>query len=285
MVQSDRARIIVITNQKGGVGKSTTAEALAEGLTIKGYRSLLVDLDPQGSITLTAGINPDEPTSYELLTRSIDTQEAVQQRTQQVTQQHTQEDAQQHTQEVNRRADIIAAGKQLARLDMELTTARKEYQLKEQLTPLLPVYNFIVIDTPPALGILTVNALTAADSLIIPAQADVYSLQGIRQLKDAIDAIQAYTNPGLSLDGILLTRHTPRSIISRDMTEAANATAKRIGTFLYRTVIRENVAVKEAQANQRTIYDYAPKSNAAVDYMAFVDEYLERSGKEFSDNG
>ena len=267
MSKADRARVICVTNQKGGVGKSTTAEALAEGLTIKGYKTLLIDLDPQGSVSLTAGADPSRSTAYEVMTRSINAQEAAQQRTHEV------------AQEVKPLADIIPASKQLIRLDVELTATGKEYRLKEQLAPILPAYDFIIIDTPPALGVLTVNAMTAADALLIPAQADVYSLQGIGQLTDTIDAIRAYTNPGLTLAGILLTRHNARSILSRDMTEAANATAARIGTFLYSTVIREGVAVKEAQANQQPIYEYAPKSNAAADYMAFTAEFLERSAR------
>jgi len=255
---TSQARVICITNQKGGVGKSTTAEAFAEGLTIKGKRTLLIDLDPQGSITLTAGADLNRPTAYEVLTKQTEAEKAIQQRV--------------------GRTDIIPANKSLARLDVELTATGKEYRLKEQLSPLLSRFDFIVIDTPPALGILTVNALTAANIIIIPAQADIYSLQGIGQLIETIEAIRAYTNPGLTLAGILLTRHNSRSVLSRDMAEAASNTAEQMRTFLYTAVIREAVALKEAQASQQPIYEYAPKSNAAIDYMAFTDEYLKRSG-------
>ena len=250
--------IICITNQKGGVGKSTTAEALAEGLTYKKRKTLLIDLDAQGSISLTAGASTDKPTVYDVLSKQTTAGAAIQQR--------------------EGRADIIPASKSLARLDVELTATGKEYRLKEQLQPVLSSYDFIIIDTPPALGVLTVNALTTANSIIIPAQADLYSLQGIGQLSETLEAIRAYTNPGLTLAGILLTRHNARSVLSRDMAEAAAATAAQIGTFLYKSVIREAVAVKESQASQQPIYQYAPKSNAAIDYMAFVNEFLERSG-------
>jgi chromosome partitioning protein len=229
------AKILCITNQKG-----------------------LIDLDAQGSISLTAGASTGKPTAYEVLTKQCAADEAIQQR--------------------DSRADILPASKSLARLDVELTATGKEYRLKEQLSPLLSRYDFIIIDTPPALGVLTVNALTAAHSIIIPAQADIYSLQGIGQLSETLDAIRAYTNPGLTLAGILLTRHNARSVLSRDMAEAAAATAAQIGTFLYRGVIREAVAIKESQASQQSIFSYAPKSNAAIDYMAFVNEFLERSG-------
>ena len=251
-----KAEVIVITNQKGGVGKSTTAEALAEGLFIKGYKTLLIDLDSQGSISLTAGADTNKPNIYDLLTNKVNAHEATQQRT--------------------HRSDLISASNNLIRLDVELTATGKEYRLKEKISPLIAEYDYIIIDTPPALGILTINALTVASGLIIPAQADVYSLQGIGQLYDTIGAVRAYTNASLNLRGILLTRHTPRSILSRDMADAAKATATQIGTFAYDTVIRECIALKEAQANQKTIYEYAPKSNASQDYLSFINEFIEK---------
>jgi len=254
-----KAEIIVITNQKGGVGKSTTAEALAEGLFIKGYKTLLIDLDAQGSISLTSGADMSKPNAYDLLTNKATTQE--------VTQYHT------------HKADIIPASKNLAKLDIELTSIGKDHRLKEKISPLRADYHYIIIDTPPALGILTVNALTAADSLIIPAQADLLSLQGIGQLYETVEAIRAYTNPKLSLRGILLTRHNSRNILSRDMTTAAKNTAADMGTFVYDTLIREAVSLKEAQASQQNIFKYAPKSNAAQDYLAFIDEFIAR-GKQ-----
>jgi chromosome partitioning protein len=252
-----KAEIIVVTNQKGGVGKSTTAEALAEGLFIKGHKTLLIDLDAQGSISLSAKADISKPSAYELLMdNKITAQEVTQHRT--------------------HRADIIPAGRNLIKLDIELTVKSREYRLKEKITPLISKYNYIIIDTPPALGILTINSLTAANSLIIPAQADLYSLQGIGQLYDTIGTITAYTNPELKLNGILLTRHNARNILSRDMADTAKSTASEIGTFVYKTVIRECIAIREAQASQQTIYEYAPKSNASQDYLYFVDEFIRR---------
>jgi len=232
---------------------------------MKGCRILLVDLDPQGSISLTSGANTSKPNAYDLLTGKVNVQETIQQ--------HTQYTDQQHIQQV----DIIPASQSLSKLDIELKQIGKEYRLKEKIAPLVPYYHYIVIDTPPALGTIGINALTAADSLVIPAQADLYSLQGIGQLYDTVSAVRAYTNPGLSLKGVLLTRHNARSILSREMAVTAAQAATQIGTFLYKTFIREAVALKEAQASQKPIYVYAPKSNAAIDYSLFIDEFLERS--------
>ena len=252
-----KAEIVVVTNQKGGVGKSTTAEALAEGLFIKGHKTLLIDLDAQGSISLSAKAEINKPSAYELLIDDrIIANDVIQQRTQ--------------------RADIIPAGRNLIKLDIELTAKSKEYRLKEKIAALVSKYNYIIIDTPPALGILTVNALTAANSLIIPAQADLYSLQGIGQLYDTIGTVTAYTNPNLNLKGILLTRHNARNILSRDMADTAKKTASEMGTFIYDRAIRECIAIREAQASQKTIYEYAPKSNASQDYLYFVNEFIRR---------
>ena len=153
----------------------------------------------------------------------------------------------------------------------------REYRLKEALEPIRKTYDFVIIDTPPALGLLTINAMTASDNVIIAAQADIFSLQGIGQLSETIDAVKKYCNHGLKLMGILLTRHSGRAILSRDMTEMIEATAAQLGTFVYESVIRENISVKEAQASRTDIFSYAPKSNASKDYAAFVDELLERS--------
>lgn len=252
-----KANVIVITNNKGGVGKSTTADALADGLVLRSHKVLLIDLDPQGSLSTSA--DQLKPTTYEVMTKQVDVMNAIQQR--------------------KNRADILPASKSLSRLTAELIETGKEYRLKEVIAPSLSNYDYIIIDTPPALSILTVNALTASDSLIIPAQADIFSLQGIGQLMESVNAIKMYTNPNIELMGILLTRHNARSILTRDMAEVAEQTADKIGTFLYKTVIREAIAVKEAQVQRQSIYEYAPNSNPAFDYQNFVIEFVDRSVK------
>lgn len=249
------AHIICVANQKGGIGKSTTAQALTAGLLMKGHRTLLIDLDAQGNTTYTTRTNNTIYTSYELLTGKSTAIETIIKTEQ---------------------GDFISSGNGLSKLDLELNTIGKEYKLKEALEPVKKNYDFIILDTPPALGILTVNALTASDSLIIPAQADIYSLQGIGQLIETVNVVRQYCNPDLIINGILLTRHNKRAILSQDMTEMIEDTADQLNTFVYKTMIREGIAVKEAQANRQDLFSYALKSNAAQDYLSFIDELLER---------
>jgi chromosome partitioning protein len=251
--------IITVTNQKGGVAKTTTAQSLGAGLNLMGYKVLLIDLDPQANLTHAVGVKDPSKSVLDVLTGALSLAEAV------IYQPHNDD---------NDFVDILPATAELAAAEKILKDTGREFKLREALDSIELQYSFIVIDTPPSLGILTVNALTAADRIIIPAQADDFSLQGIAELYNTISVIRRYTNPKLEIDGILLTRHNSRSVISRDITEAMEETANRIGGILYDTHIRECTALKEAQAVQRDIFSYAPKSNAAIDYMSFVKEVL-----------
>lgn len=256
---------ISIINQKGGVGKSTTAQALAIGLVLHGYRCLLVDLDPQGNLTYSLQ-GKDSPSILDVLTRDISAQEAIQGL------------AIPHKEEP-KTIDLIPSNPGLASIERILTQTGREYRLKEVLQPLQARYDFMVLDTPPALGLLTVNALTASNGVIIPALADIFSLQGIGQLSETIRTIQEYTNPGLQVLGILLTRHNERTILSKDITALMTETAQQMNTQVYPSRIREAVAVREAQASQIDLYSYAPRSNATEDYRAFVNHFLADLGR------
>lgn len=247
-------KIIAIINQKGGVGKSTTAEALAAGIHLKGYRVLSIDLDAQANLSYTAGASTNGATVLGVLTGEIQAEDAIQ-----------------HT----ATGDIIAASKALAGADAFISDTGKEYRLKEALEPISVAYDFIILDTPPALGILTINALTACDSVIIPAQADIYSLQGIEQLAETMKPVKKYCNPALSIEGILLTRYSPRSILSREVAELADQLAVRLESRLFKATIRDAVAVKEAQISQESIFNYAPKAKVTEDYKAFIEELLD----------
>lgn len=242
--------IIAITNQKGGVGKSTTSLNLGRGLQKRGYNVLYIDLDSQQNLSYTMEANSSMPTSYELLKEEVGLKDSIQ---------------------VTASGDLIAASAQLANSNRDII---KTNVLKKSLESEKLDYDFVIIDSPPALSILTINALTAANRVIIPAQADIYSLQAISQLYSTIESVQRNANPDLVIWGILLTRYNNRAILSRDLTELINRTAKKIETKVFKSSIREAIAIKESQAMQTDIFTYAPSSKVAKDYDDFIDELL-----------
>lgn len=246
-------KIVSIINQKGGVGKSTTAESLAAGLSLRGYKTLAVDLDAQGNLTYTFGADNTGATVLEVLTGDATAAEAIK-----------------HTQS----CDVLPANKALAGADAYIKETGKEYRLKEALENVTDQYDYIIIDTPPALGILTVNALTACQSVIIPSQADIYSIQGIEQLSETMKPVKKYCNPGLEIEGILLTRYSARSVLSREVADMLEELAAKLGTKLFKTKIREAIAVKEAQISQQSLFEYSPKAKPTEDYNALIDELI-----------
>lgn len=242
---------IAVINQKGGVAKTTTASAVGAGLYRKGYSVLYIDLDSQGNLTTSTGATPTPPGTMELLQGATVTPTRTPQ------------------------GDVIPASPALAIADTVITQIGKEYRLKEALSRLK--YDFAILDTPPALGILTVNALTAADAAVIPAKADIFSLQGIGQLSQTIAAVKQYTNPELRIAGIVLTMYNRRTVLNREVGEILKDAADQLGTTVFNAKIRPCNALAEAQARRRDIFTYSPKSNAAADYEALVKEILERS--------
>jgi len=247
------SKAIAVINQKGGVGKSTTALAIGAGLSLKGYSVLFIDLDAQGNLSYTLGATTKGYNALGVLRRPETAKEEIQ-----------------HTEQ----GDIIASSPKLAGADKLLEETGKEYRLKEALDSLQGAYDYIIVDTPPALGILTINALTACTGAIIPAQADIYSLQGIGQLNSTIETVKKYCNPSLSIMGIVITRFNGRSIIRREVAEMLEHTADHLHTKLFSSKIRECTALVEAQATKQNIYSYAPRSNATADYKALVDEII-----------
>ena len=245
--------IISIINQKGGVGKSTTAHALGSGLASRGHKVLFVDLDGQGNLSQTLNVDNYVHSVLDVLLGKISAKEAI----------CTGGDI-----------DILTSSPSLAGADTLIVEVGKEFRLKEALAPLHDVYDYIILDTPPALGILTVNALTASDSIIIPSQADIYSLQGIDQLLGTVNTVRRYCNPQLAIRGILVTRYNGRTVLTRDIIEIIQHRAQEMGAIFYSSPIRESVSIKEAQVGRVSIFSYAPKSKAAEDYENFVDEVL-----------
>lgn len=254
-------KTVAIINQKGGVGKSTTALALGAGLIRKKKKVLFVDLDAQANLSFALGLETNalrDHNAMQVLTGECSVGDAI------IT---------------GKRGDLVPSSPTLSGADQILTAIGKEFRLAEALKEIADRYDWVIVDTPPALGILTINALAACDCCIVPAQADIFSLQGILQLNATIQAVRQYCNPELRIAGLLLTRYNGRAIIGREIAQKLEETAAQIGTRLFKTTIREGTAIKEAQAMQQDIYAYAPRSNVGADYQHFVDEFLKEERK------
>ncbi|WP_312700025.1 AAA family ATPase [Sedimentibacter sp.] len=250
------AKIISVTNQKGGVGKTTTTNAIAAGYKLKGFKVLCVDLDPQANLSFSTGAETEDcSTVYEILKREATASSSIQEM---------------------ESFDIISSNILLSGIELEFTQTGREYLLREALSSVRDNYDYIFLDTPPALSILTVNAFTASDYIIIPMLADIFSLQGIAQLSETIDRVRKYCNPNIKVEGIVLTKFNMRTILSREIKGTAELIAEKLNTGILNTTIRSSVAVMEAQTNQQDIYNYSPKNGAAKDYMDLVEELIER---------
>lgn len=243
------AKIITVVNQKGGVGKSTISQFTGNELSSRGYEVLFIDLDPQGNLSYSLGINilelEDNQTIYEPLANGADAGKVILKTEQ---------------------ADIIPASQFLASADVG------NYALSNTIEPLKSAYDVIIIDTPPTLSTLVINALTASDALVIPALADAYSLQGLGQLRNTIEAVQEATNPDLTIAGILLTKYDKRKVLTRTISKMLQDTAESLNTKVFNAKIREAVAITEAQAMQQDILKYDPHANVVRDIKVYVNE-------------
>lgn len=247
---------ITLSNQKGGVAKTTTAHILAAGLHNRNYKILIVDLDPQCNLSYSCGIDmmKVEHTLYDVFKGNAISKEAIT--------------------SVKQGFDIVSGGLTLAGADMDFTQTGREYMLREALREVSDDYDYCIIDTPPTLGILTVNALTASQTIIIPMTADIYAIQGLSQLQGLIKNVRKYCNSELDIAGLLLTRYSDRTVISRDLKQYIEEAAERLETKLFQSTIREAVAVRESQLIVSDIFTESPKSKVAKDYNDFIDEFL-----------
>ena len=245
-------RIISVANQKGGTAKTSTAHALATGAAYKGKRSLAIDFDPQGNLSFIMGADASRAGAYELMKQQAKAAQIVQYTSQ---------------------GDIIPASLNLAAADIEFSgKPGRDFFLQAALEPLQDAYDVAVIDTPPTLGTLLVNALTASDEVIIPMNADILSLQGLYQLAETITQVKSFCNKGLKVTGILITKYSGRTVLARDIKETIEAKCAELGIPVLNTVIRDGVAVREAQTTQESLFAYAPNSNPAKDYLQLFDE-------------
>ena len=249
------AKIIAVTNQKGGVGKTTTSINLAASLVATKRRVLLVDMDPQGNATMGSGISKNDldRISYDVLTGESSVADV------RITTMNGGYDL------VPANGDLTAAEVQLLQMD------HKETRLKQALQPVLGDYDYILIDCPPALNMLTVNALTAADAVMIPMQCEYYALEGLTALLDTINKIRASLNPGLQIEGLLRTMFDPRNKLASDVSQQLT---DHFGGKVYRTVIPRNVRLAEAPSYGMPVLAYDKSSTGAKSYLALAGEML-----------
>lgn len=255
--QLPMARIIAVANQKGGVGKTTTCVNLASALADMSYRTLLVDLDSQGNATVGCGVDGRslEHSAFDVMTGALDVQDVV------ISLDELGFDL------LPSNSDLTAAEVRL--LEME----EREFRLKSALEAVAPRYGWVIIDCPPSLNMLTLNALTAANSVLIPIQCEYYALEGLAALLETIEQVRASVNPGLEVEGLLRTMFDIRNNLSGAVSDELTA---NFGDLVYRTMVPRNVRVAEAPSYGLPILRYDPASRGALAYLGLAGEVLRR---------
>jgi chromosome partitioning protein len=251
-------RTIACANQKGGVGKTTTVVNLASLLALAGDKILIVDLDPQGNATSGLGIDRAslEGSTYDSIVDGAELRSVI-------------------LRDVNDGLDVAPATIALAGADVELAgVAARERRLRRLLEPLIDDYDVVFIDCPPSLGLLTVNALTAADAVLIPLQSEYYALEGLTQLLATIDLVRDHLNPRLAIEGVVVTMADARTNLSADVEAEARA---HLGQTVYDTVIPRSVRLSEAPSHGKSIAAYAPESRGGLAYAALAGEFRARN--------
>jgi len=248
-------RVLVITNQKGGVGKTTTSINLAASLVTVGRRVLLVDLDPQGNATMGSGIDKRglKATVYQVLLGELPIS-AVRLRSQ------------------SGGFDVIPANRELAGAEIEMVDLpERETRLKTALNEIMEHYDFVLIDCPPALNLLTVNGLCAADAVVIPMQCEYYALEGLSDLVQTIKKVRLSLNPRLEIEGLLRTMYDPRNMLAQQVSDQLQ---QHFGDKVYRTVIPRNIRLAEAPSHGLPVLNFDRQSKGALAYLALAGEML-----------
>ncbi|WP_340066938.1 AAA family ATPase [Ascidiimonas aurantiaca] len=251
-------KIIAIANQKGGVGKTTTTINLAASLGVLEKKVLLIDADPQANATSGLGIDVEnvESGTYQLLEHTLSAKDAIQKSD-------------------SPNVDIIPAHIDLVAIEIELVDKdRREYMLKTAIEELKTVYDYILIDCAPSLGLLTLNALTAADSVIIPIQCEYFALEGLGKLLNTIKSVQKIHNPDLDIEGLLLTMYDARLRLSNQVVEEVQ---KHFSDMVFETIIQRNVRLSEAPSFGETIINYDATSKGAANYLNLAHEIIKKN--------
>ncbi len=253
-------RIIAIANQKGGVGKTTTAINLSACIGAKGKKVLVIDMDPQGNTTSGYGIekNELENTVYELIMGDCSVEDCI-------------------LKEVFPNVSIIPSNVNLAGAEIELIGVKdKDFILKNEIDWVKDSYDFIIIDCPPSLNLLTVNAMTTADAVLVPIQCEYYALEGLSQLIHTVNLVKERLNPDLEMDGVVFTMYDSRTNLSNQVVENVK---NNLSQKVYNTLIPRNIRLAEAPSYGQPINAYDPKSAGAESYMALADEVIKNSEK------
>lgn len=246
------ARVLALANQKGGVAKTTSTLNLGVALKEMGYKVLVVDMDPQGNLTMSQGLNPDDLrySMYNVLTQGLSMENVI----------------------FEREVDVAVASIDLAGAELALASMiGRERALSKALIPIKDRYDFILIDTPPSLGLLTVNALTASDAIIVPVQCEYLSLRGLAQLQKTLELVRENLNPNVHMAGILPTLYDSRTTHG---TEAVELLRESFGDLVFQTVVRKTIKFAEAPVKGSSVLKYAPRSDAAEAYRALAREVL-----------
>ena len=247
------SKVISISNHKGGVGKTTSAINIGAGLNLLKKKVLLIDLDPQANLSQSLGIIDQERNIYGALRGEYKLQPI----------------------EILKGLDVIPSTLDLSGAEIELSSEPgREYILKELIEPLRASYDFIIIDSPPSLGLLTINSFTASDEILIPLQAQYLALQGLAKLVEVVDKIKQRLNKGLKVGGVFITQYDSRKVLNRDVVETIQAHFK---DEVFKSKIRDNIALAEAPSQGLDIFRYNGKSNGAEDYLSLSKEILKRS--------